>query len=89
LEAIPAINRFVAARLKWHFCRSTAAAASCTEHLTRHKVATFAATLCSAGLAGLPAVWASIGFILEALLRVEFLLACCECKLCAAIDAGK
>jgi len=91
LEAVTAVHRLVASRLKWNFRGAAAAAAGGAEHLalaaavTRMIIAASAG--CSACFSCLAAVGATIRFVLKALLSVKFLLATCKCKLCAAIDA--
>ena len=92
LEAIAAVNRLVASRLERHFGRTSATAACRAEHLALTAAESAAAIAAARGPAGLPsltAIGAAIGFVLEAFLSIEFLLAGSKCKLRAAIDARK
>jgi hypothetical protein len=97
LEAVAAIDRFVAARLERHFGRLSALAAGRLEHLawaTRAasvrvasvRTAAAGTTLC---LARGSAVGAAIGLVLEALRGEELLFACREAKGVPAINAGQ
>ena len=95
LEAVAAIHGLVTARLERNLGNAAAARACCFEHLalaaatvTAAAAATATATAHARGLAGLPAIRATAGLVLEALLFVELLFAGGKRELIPAVDAG-
>ena len=93
LEAVAAIHGLVATRLERNLSDSAAARACCLEHLAlaaavAASTAAAPAAAHAAGLAGLPAIRASAGLVLEALLLVELLFASGKRELIPAVDAG-
>jgi hypothetical protein len=90
LEAIAAIHRLVAARLKRYFGNAAALAAGRLEHFTAALAAAHsaaAAALRAHLLAGLTAIGTTVGFVLKAFAGVKLLLSCGKCKLTAAVNA--
>ena len=86
-EAIPAIDRLVAARIERHFRHAAAVAARCREHLTRTAGA-LAATAAAAGahlLARLTAIRTAVRFILKTFLLVKALFARTEDELASTV----
>lgn len=77
-EARAAINRAVLTGSERNLCFCTAFCASRYEHFTFAAVAVFACV--AAG-------FAALGFINETLLRIEFLLSCCEDEFFVAVLA--
>jgi hypothetical protein len=77
LEAIAAIDRFVATRLERHFCHAAALAAGCAEFFAL-TAKTAAATCAAAALLRFTrrtTVWATVGLVLEAFHCEKFLFA--------------
>ena len=88
-EAIPAVDRFIAARIERHLGHAAAAAARRREHLTGAAGAVAAATAAAAVpahlLARLTAVGTAIGLVLEAFLLVKGLFARTENELATTV----
>ena len=77
-KALAAIHRLALGRSEGHLALLPAISADGREHLAR--------TLCAV-LTGIAACFASLRFVLEPLLRIEFLLTCREHKFVAAVLA--
>ena len=77
-KALAAINCFACGRIERNLTFLTTVSADSVEHL---------AGCFSCVFAGIPAGLASLGFILETLLCIELLLACCENKIVSAVLA--
>src|SRR5215469_7359452 len=84
-EAIPAIDRFVAARIERHFRHAAAVAARRREHLTRTAGALAAAAAGAHLLARLTAIRTAVRFGLETFLLVKALFARTEDELASAV----
>ena len=84
-EAIPAIDRFVAARIKRHFRNSAAVAARCRKHLPGASATLAAGPAGAHLLARLTAIRTAIRLVLKTLLFVKALFARTEYKLAPAV----
>jgi hypothetical protein len=92
-EAIATIHRLVASRLEWDLRHLAACATGDVKHFATAAVrAPRPSETASAAFGGLTrrtAVWAAIGFILEAFTREELLFSGAEGELHTAIRAGQ
>jgi hypothetical protein len=91
-KAVPAIDRFISARLERNFRDAPALAAGCLEHLASgasSAAAAAAAVRRTSGLASRAAFRATAGLIGKALHREELLLAAGKRELRSAVNAGK
>ena len=90
MEAVAAVDRFVAARIKRNLGNAAALTARCGEHLPGTAAAALAASAATAigahGLTRLAAIRTAIGLVLEAFLFVKTLFARTEDKLPSAVD---
>jgi len=90
-EAIPAVDRFIAARIERHLRHAAALAARRCEHLARAAGALAAAVptaIAAHLLARRTAVGASVGFVLKAFLLVKGLFAGTEDEWTSAVHAS-